>query len=65
MFVGGKEKKLDYNTKQHSAIARSLVLAGHLVYVSMLEHTTNMVLWSGTCPARPGLHYTTETTFSS
>ena len=56
MFVGGKGKKLDYDTKQHSAIARSLVLAGHLLYVSMLEHTTNMVL---------GLHYATETTFSS
>ena len=56
MFVGGKEKKLDYNTKQYSAIARSLVLPGHLLYVSMLEHMTNMVL---------GLHYTTETTFSS
>ena len=51
-----RRKKLDYNTKQHSAIARSLVLAGHLLYISMLEHTTNMVL---------GLHYTTETTFSS
>ena len=55
-----------------SGIAKSSVLAGHLLYASSLalhSHVlcarshdisrTNMVLWLGTCPARPSLCYTT------
>ena len=52
-----------------SSIARSLVLAGHLLYPSRLHKAlcsrsrdmsgTNMMLWPGTCPARPGLGYAT------
>ena len=52
------------------AVARSLVLAGHLLYASPLAlrscarlrdmSGTNMLLWPGTCPARPGLRYATE-----
>ena len=61
-----------------SGVARSFVLAGHLLYVShqplgrlttltcaphVRSHDmsgTNMVLWQGTCPVRPGLHYATD-----
>ena len=56
-----------------SGVARSLVLAGHLLYASPLAsclHTllvrscdmsgTNMVLWPGTCPTRPSLRYATD-----
>ena len=52
-----------------SSIARSLVLAGHLLYPSRLHKAlcsrsrdmsgTNMVLWPDTCPARPSLGYAT------
>ena len=55
-----------------SCVARSLVLTGHLLYASPLASCscalrarlrdmtgTNMVLWLGTCLARPGLCYTT------
>ena len=55
-----------------SGIARSLVLAGHLLYASPLSlflcalrvrshdmSRTNMMLWPGTCPAKPSLRYTT------
>ena len=55
-----------------SGVARSLLLAGHLLYASSRESNntsararsrdmsgTNMVLWPGTCPARPGLRYAT------
>ena len=53
-----------------SGVARSLVLAGHLLYTSPLASCsrtrlrdrsgTNMVPWPGTCPARPALRYATE-----
>ena len=53
-----------------SGVARSLVLARHLLYTSPLAwrvlcarlcdmSRTSMVLWPGTCPARPSLHYAT------
>ena len=55
-------------TTASSGVARSLVLAGHLLYASPLaQHLrtlrvrlrdmsgTNMVLWPVTYPARPGL----------
>ena len=55
-----------------SGITRLLVLAGHLLYASPLASRLrglraklcdmsrmNMVLWPGTCPARPGLHHAT------
>ena len=55
-----------------SGVARSLVLAGHLLYASPLASLsralrarlrdmigTDMVLWVATCPARPALHYAT------
>ena len=55
-----------------SGVAKPLVLAGHLLYASPLAsclcalcailHTmsgTNIVLWLGTCLARPVLRYTT------
>ena len=54
-----------------SGVARSLVLAGHLLYASPLASLSralrarlrdmsgtdmaHMVLWAGTCPARPAL----------
>ena len=57
-----------------SGVARSLVLAGHLLYGSPLalpSHALparscdmsgmNMALWLGTCLARPALHYATAT----
>ena len=56
-----------------SGVARSLVLAGHLLYASLLASLsralrarlrdmsgTDMVLWAGTCPARPALRYATD-----
>ena len=56
----------------HHGVARSFVLAQHL-YASPLASClrtllmrsrdmsgTNMVLWPGTCPARPSLRYTTD-----
>ena len=52
-----------------SSVTRSLVLAGHLLYSSRSHEAlrsrsrdmsgANMVLWPGTCPARPGLGYAT------
>ena len=57
----------------NSGIARLLVLAGHLLYASLLASRlrvlyarlcgdlsgTNMVLWRGTGPHRPALRYAT------
>ena len=50
-----------------SSVARSLVLAGHLLYPSRSHKVlrsrsrdmsgTNIVLWLGMCLARPGLGY--------
>ena len=60
------------NRHYDSGVARSLVLAGDLLYARPLASRsrairarlramsgTNMVLWAGTCPARPALRYAT------
>ena len=57
---------------EFSGVARLLVLAGHLLYASLLAPRscalrarlcdmsgTNMALWPGTCPPRPALRYAT------
>ena len=56
-----------------SGVATSLVLAGHLLYASLLASPSctlrtrlrdmsrmNMMLWLGTCLARPSLRYATD-----
>ena len=61
---------------EFSGVARSLELAGHLLYASPLASLsrvlhmrsrdmsgTNVVLWPGTCPDRPDLCYATQWVF--
>ena len=73
LIIASRRKKCSHShSPASSGVARSLVLGGHLLYASPLASRscvlrarlcdmsgTNMVLWAGTCPARPALRYAT------